>query len=349
MYGSLKHIPHKLPYLEFREAEMSLNSVLLVFWISLVLIFHGSQAQLSSTFYANTCSNVSSIVTGVIQQAQQSDTRILASLTRLFFHDCFVNGCDGSVLLDDSASIQSEKDARPNKNSIRGFDVVDDIKTAVENVCPGVVSCADILAIAAEISVSLASGPSWEVLLGRRDGTTANQNGANNGLPSPFDDLTTLQSKFSAVGLSDTDLATLSGAHTFGRAQCQFITNRLYNFSGSGTSDPSLSSSYLATLQQNCPQNGDGTVLNNLDLTTPDTFDNKYYVNLQNNEGLLQSDQELLSTTGASTASTVNSYASSQSTFFTSFAQSMINMGNISPLTGTDGEIRSNCRKVNGS
>jgi Peroxidase len=60
-------------------------------------------------------------------------------------------------LLDDSDSIQSEKDALPNNNSLRGFDVVDDIKTAVENVCPGVVSCADILALAAEISVNLVS------------------------------------------------------------------------------------------------------------------------------------------------------------------------------------------------
>jgi hypothetical protein len=57
----------------------------------MVLICQGSQAQLSSTFYDSTCSNVSSIVTGVIQQAQLSDTRILASLTRLFFHDCFVD------------------------------------------------------------------------------------------------------------------------------------------------------------------------------------------------------------------------------------------------------------------
>ncbi|OAY83750.1 Peroxidase 15, partial [Ananas comosus] len=193
-----------------------------------------------------------------------------------------------------------------------------------------------------------AGGPSWTVLLGRRDSTTANQAGANN-LPSPFDSLSTLESKFSAVGLDDTDLATLSGAHTFGRAQCRFFSNRLYNFSGTGSPDPSLNPSYLTTLQQNCPQGGDGTVLNNLDPTTPNTFDNNYYTNLQNNRGLLQSDQELLSTSGASTASTVNSYAGSQSTFFQNFAQSMINMGNITPLTGSSGEIRSNCRKVNGS
>ncbi|KAJ3697665.1 hypothetical protein LUZ61_001370 [Rhynchospora tenuis] len=328
---------------------MSFSSPLLVFWISLVLLCQGSQAQLSSTYYDSTCSNVSAIVSNVIQQAQQSDTRIVASLTRLFFHDCFVNGCDGSVLLDNSYSIASEKDALPNNNSLRGFDVVDNIKSAVEDICPGVVSCADILALAAERSVYLAGGPSWEVLLGRRDGTTANPVGATNNLPSPFDDYSTLQSKFSALGLDNTNLATLSGAHTFGRAQCKVFFSRLYNFSGSGYSDPSLSSSYLAYLKQSCPQNGDMTVLNNLDTTTADTFDNSYYTNLQNNEGLLQSDQTLLSASEASIASTVNSYATYQNMFFANFAQSMINMGNIDPLTGTDGEIRTNCRRVNGS
>ena len=52
---------------------------------------HGTNAQLNSTFYANTCPNVSSIVSGVVQQALQSDPRIGASLIRLHFHDCFVN------------------------------------------------------------------------------------------------------------------------------------------------------------------------------------------------------------------------------------------------------------------
>lgn len=63
-------------------------------------------------------------------------------------------GCDGSVLLDGS---DSEKLALPNLNSARGFDVVDSIKSAVEAACPGVVSCADILAIAARDSVLLVS------------------------------------------------------------------------------------------------------------------------------------------------------------------------------------------------
>lgn len=56
-----------------------------------LLLLRESQAQLSSTFYDSSCPNVSSIVLDQVQKAQKSDTRILASLTRLFFHDCFVN------------------------------------------------------------------------------------------------------------------------------------------------------------------------------------------------------------------------------------------------------------------
>jgi hypothetical protein len=57
--------------------------------------------------------------------------------------------------LNNSDTIASEKDAAPNSNSVRGFGVVDDIKTALESACPGIVSCADILAIASEAAVSL--------------------------------------------------------------------------------------------------------------------------------------------------------------------------------------------------
>ncbi|KAL0648514.1 hypothetical protein Bca4012_046805 [Brassica carinata] len=311
-------------------------------------LFGTSSAQLNATFYSGTCPNVSAIVRSTIQQALQSDPRIGASLIRLHFHDCFVNGCDGSLLLDDSATIQSEKNAVPNANSTRGFNVVDDIKTALENACPGIVSCSDILALASEASVSLAGGPTWTVLLGRRDGLTANLSGANTGLPSPFEGITNITAKFTAVGLNTTDVVVLSGAHTFGRAACATFNNRLFNFNGTGSPDPTLNSTLLSSLQQLCPQNGNASVVTNLDLSTPDAFDNNYFTNLQSNNGLLQSDQELLSDTGSPTIPIVTSFASNQTQFFEAFALSMIKMGNISPLTGSSGEIRQDCKVVNG-
>ncbi|AQL08220.1 Peroxidase 53 [Zea mays] len=185
---------------------------------AIALGFAGVQAgaaQLCSEYYDRTCPVVHRVARRVLKKAHESDVRIYASLTRLHFHDCFVQGCDGSILLDNSSSIASEKFATPNNNSARGYPVVDAVKAALEEVCPGVVSCADILAIAAKISVQLSGGPRWRVPLGRRDGTTANN------LPSPFDNLTTLQQKFGAVGLDDTGhrpCRPLRGAYVRARA-----------------------------------------------------------------------------------------------------------------------------------
>ena len=66
-------------------------------------------------------------------------------------------GCDASVLLDDSAMFTSEKNAVPNAKSIRGFEVIDEIKSKFEEACPETVSCADILALAARGSTVLVS------------------------------------------------------------------------------------------------------------------------------------------------------------------------------------------------
>ena len=68
-----------------------------------------------------------------------------------------LQGCDALVLLDDSATIVSEKNSGPNKNSLRGFEVIDEIKVKLEEVCPQTVSCADILALVAHGSIVLVS------------------------------------------------------------------------------------------------------------------------------------------------------------------------------------------------
>ncbi|XP_054806001.1 peroxidase A2-like [Prosopis cineraria] len=306
-----------------------------------------SYGQLDPSFYKNSCPKVHAIVREVVHNASRSDPRIGASLVRLHFHDCFVQGCDASILLNKTDTIDSEQDAFANVNSIRGLDVVNNIKSAVEAACPATVSCADILAIAAEVSVVLDDGKGWKVPLGRRDSTTANRTLANENLPGPGSTLDELKSAFAVQGLNTTDLVALSGAHTFGRAHCSTFEDRLYNFSSTGQPDPDLNTTYLQTLRVICPEDGDGTNLTNLDLTTPDTFDKNYYTNLQVHNGLLNSDQVLFSTSGADTIAIVNSFASNQSLFFDQFAASMIKMGNISPLTGSQGQIRSHCNFVN--
>ncbi|KAG2300086.1 hypothetical protein Bca52824_036558 [Brassica carinata] len=308
------------------------------------MLCSGARAQLSPGIYDKTCPYLGQIVRKQVSMALKAEIRMAASLIRLHFHDCFVNGCDASVLLD---GVDSEKLSISNANSARGFEVVDTIKAAVENACPGVVSCADILTLAARESVYLTGGPMWRVALGRKDGLVANQSSANN-LPSPFEPLDAIIAKFQAVGLNITDVVALSGAHTFGRVQCGVITNRLHNFSGNnGQSDPTIEPEFLQTLRRQCPQGGSLTARVNLDDTSPDSFDNDYFKNLQNNRGVIESDQILFSSTGSPTVSLVNSFAENQSEFFRNFARSMIKMGNVRVLTGTEGEIRRDCRRVN--
>ncbi|XP_062079433.1 peroxidase 15-like [Humulus lupulus] len=313
-------------------------------------IISSSYGQLSRTFYDETCPDVTNIIQNIVADVlHNSDPRIGASLIRLHFHDCFVHGCDGSLLLDNDTAngIVTEKDAGPNINSVRGFEVVDRIKAALEEACPATVSCADLLTIASERSVFLSGGPPWTNLVGRRDGRIANQTGANILLPAPFETLDVLKSKFLAMGLDSTDLVALSGAHTFGRAQCGTFRDRLFNFNETGLPDPTIDENYLILLQDLCPEGGDASVITNIDPTTPDQFDKNYYSNLQQLKGLFQSDQELFSTPGADTIDIVNSFSASQTAFFRSFVRSMIRMGNLSPITDGDGEIRLNCRKVN--
>ncbi|XP_069154255.1 cationic peroxidase 1-like [Solanum lycopersicum] len=313
-------------------------SFLLVLIIVPFVLIGMSSAQLTSDFYNSSCPNVLSIIKTAVDSAIASESRMGASLLRLHFHDCFVNGCDASVLLDDTSSFTGEKTANPNSGSIRGFDVIDTIKTQVESSCAGIVSCADILAVAARDSVVKLGGPSWTVLLGRRDSTTASLSNANSDIPAPTLNLSSLISSFSNKGFSSREMVVLSGSHTIGQARCTTFRDRLYN-------ETDINASFATSVKSNCPQSGSDNDISPLDATSPTTFDNIYYKNLRIQKGLLHSDQQLSS--GGSTDSIVNTYSSNSATFFTDFANAMVKMGNLSPLTGTNGQIRKNCRKTN--
>ncbi|KAF8397147.1 hypothetical protein HHK36_016054 [Tetracentron sinense] len=313
-----------------------MESSLIIFYLSILFLSGMTSAQLTSNAYASSCPNALSTIKSAVNSAVSKENRMGASLLRLHFHDCF--GCDASVLLDDTTNFTGEKTAGPNSNSLRGFDVIDTVKSQVESLCPGVVSCADILAVAARDSVVALGGSSWTVQLGRRDSTTASLSAANSNIPAPTLSLSGLISAFSNKGFTAKEMVALSGSHTIGQARCTTFRARLYN-------EANINTSFATSLKTNCPSSGGDNNLSPLDATSPTVFDNAYFKNLLINKGLLHSDQQLFN--GGSTDAQVTTYSSNSATFLADFASAMVKMGNLSPLTGTSGQIRTNCRKTN--
>lgn len=297
-------------------------------------------------YYEKTCPRALEIVRSELAKAVAKEARMAASLLRLSFHDCFVQGCDASLLLDSGNGITSEKNSNPNKNSARGFNVIDDIKAALEKECPQTVSCADILQLAARDSTVLSGGPFWEVPLGRKDSRSASLSGSNNNIPAPNNTFQTILNKFNRQGLDLVDLVALSGSHTIGDSRCASFRQRLYNQAGNNKPDSTLDQSYASQLRNRCPRSGGDQNLFFLEFLSPTKFDNAYFNLLLANKGLLNSDQVLTTKSDAS-LQLVKAYAENNELFLKQFASSMIKMGNISPLTGSKGEIRKNCRKIN--
>ncbi|GLT63455.1 hypothetical protein SLA2020_360200 [Shorea laevis] len=318
----------------------------------LIFIFRNAASDyppLTLDYYKSSCPTVFEIVRKEMECAVLSDPRNAALVVRLHMHDCFVQGCDGSVLLDDTIDLQGEKKASENIHSLKGFRLIDRIKNKLESECPGIVSCADILTIAARDAVILVGGPYWDVPLGRKDSRTASLELANSNLPDANEGLLSILSKFIYQGLSVTDTVALLGAHTIGMARCVNFRPRIYgDFEATSDKTP-ISEASLSNLKSICPTVGGDNNITAMDNVTPNLFDNSFYLTLVRGEGLLNSDQEMYSSGfGIETRKLVNKFAEDPIAFFQQFSESMVKMGNI---TNSDsfvtGEVRRNCRFVN--
>ncbi|KAG6708737.1 peroxidase 11-like [Carya illinoinensis] len=357
---SLTHLSHSRNYpknMIMAKMAFSLHSKPLVLQFMLVILFllgtrlHAADPSLTLDYYASTCPVVLETVKKEMECAVLSDPRNAALVVRLHFHDCFVQGCDGSVLLEDTITLKGEKKAPPNIHSLKGFRIIDRIKNTVESDCPGIVSCADILTIAARDAVLLVGGPYWDVPLGRKDSVTASYELANSNLPKAEEGLLSIISKFLYQGLSVTDMVALAGSHTIGMARCASFRSRIHGDWEATTSgyDP-ISESHLSNLKSVCPPiGGSDNNISAMDYVTPNLFDNSFYHLLLKGEGLLNSDQEMYSSVfGLETKELVKKYAADPLAFFQQFSDSMVKMGNITnPESFVSGEVRRNCRFVN--
>ncbi|KAD6453385.1 hypothetical protein E3N88_08090 [Mikania micrantha] len=232
-------------------------------------------APLIRHFYKvhNTCANVESFVRHQVQLVSAGDPTVAPKLIKLLYADCMVNGCDASILLDGP---HTEK-ASPKARGLAAFVVIDNIKRVLEARCPGAVSCADILNLAARDAVYLSGGPSYPVFLGRRDG---------------------LESKAEWVDFPSPSIN---------------ILDRLYNFNNTGKPDPTMEESALTYLRKQCPPKlrlGQPNPLINLNPSNPThRFTNSYYSRVLNNKAVLGVDQQLRY--GGDTYDLTDEYASS--------------------------------------
>jgi peroxidase len=325
------------------ESKISILVTCLIFATAFQLLLPLSEASLKVGYYRHhNCYRAESIVKSTVRSFVRKDPGLGAGLIRMFFHDCFVRGCDASVLLDPTpANNQTEKQAIPNNPSLRGFEVIDAAKKELEKECPGVVSCADIIALAARDASFLLGNISYKIPTGRLDGRISNGAEALQFLPPPFFNLTQLEAIFASKGLSAAEMVALSGAHSIGRSHCSSFTSRLYP-----TIDGTMNQQFGAALRNLCPQNATVDDVVRQDSVTENKLDEQYYKNVESLTALFFSDWSLL--TSPATRQQVNTYTKEPEKFKEDFANAMIKMGSIiEVLPGSPGEVRGpTCRFV---
>ncbi|THG22376.1 hypothetical protein TEA_012596 [Camellia sinensis var. sinensis] len=370
--------------------------LLVIFIVSSSSSSSSSSSNLSFDFYAASCPPAELIVRNTVRSASSDDPSLPGKLLRLLFHDCFVEGCDASVLLEGNKTERTDpantslggfsvinsakrvleifcpetvscadivalaaRDAveivillaaektDPANTSLGGFSVINSAKRVLEIFCPGTVSCADIVALAARDAVEITGGPAIQIPTGRRDGRVS---AASNVRPNIVDTSFSLDEMiklFSSKGLSLDDLVTLSGAHTIGSAHCSAFSDRFQvDPKGNLTLiDSSLDKNYALELTKQCPAGASASITVNNDPGTPLLFDNQYYKELLAHKGLFQSDSVLLN--DKRTMNRVVEFANKQASFFDSWGGAFLKLTSVGVKTGDEGEVRQLCSMTN--
>ncbi|KAG8067074.1 hypothetical protein GUJ93_ZPchr0005g14674 [Zizania palustris] len=299
-----------------------------------------------------------------VEKAIKCDSGVGAALVRLVFHDCWVNGCDGSVLLDKtpySINNGGTEKAAVNNIGLAGFDVIDVIKAKLG----AAVSCADIVVLAGRDAAAILSRGriTYAVETGRKDGVVSSAAAADATLPTSTMEFQQLKDNFARKGFTQGELVILSGAHSIGVSHLSSFHDRL----DSSTATP-IDGRYAAALakdvdaQKAAQMTPDPTEKNNIrdmtskfrkasgyDATGVDTaavgaLDNSYYhANLQNMV-LFKSDWVLRTDDDAATD--LVEYRDNATKWDNDFADAMAKLSKL-PAEGSHFEIRKNCRTTN--
>ncbi|KAL6626315.1 hypothetical protein ACP70R_030041 [Stipagrostis hirtigluma subsp. patula] len=315
--------------------------------------------ELKVGYYSKKCKGVENVIKWHVIRALKANRRTGAALVRLLFHDCFVRGCDGSVLLDASHENPHPEKVAPVNIGLAAFDLLEEIKAAVEKRCPGVVSCSDILIYAARDAGSILSNGHihFDVPAGRLDGFVSSADEAQAELPDSTHDVQKLIDNFARKNFTVEELVILSGAHSIGQGHCSSFTGRL------GEPSSQITPSYQNLLKYKCSQGGNPPVDNNvrdedMDVVArfmpgftsrvrkiPDFLDNSYYHNNLAKIVTFHSDWTLL--THKEAFGHVKEYADNATLWDEDFADSMLKLSKLPMPAGSKGEIRKKCSVIN--
>ncbi|XP_062105056.1 peroxidase 29 [Humulus lupulus] len=301
---------------------------------------------LSYNFYEKKCPQVENIIRAGLKPVFSTDIASPAALLRLMFHDCQVQGCDASILVDqDSEKHDSSEMASAKNFGIRKRKTINLLKSMVEVACPNQVSCADILIMAAREAVATSGGPYIKVPLGRRDSSSApSYELANALLPPSTIGVEEMLQIFSNKGMSVEESVAIMGSHTLGVTHCLNIMNRLYE--GEEGQIKGMEHGFEVFLRLRCPNKESLTSNSSFVLNDPTTFgfDNLYYVNAMSGHGLLRIDAEMA--LDARTAHVVRRFAADEEAFFQAFSSAFVKLSSYGVLVGNNGVIRKRCDVV---
>ncbi|CAN4124020.1 unnamed protein product [Withania somnifera] len=300
---------------------------------------HTKHAGLQVGFYDDTCPNAEKIIKDGMVRAFGNDSSIAASIPRLLVHDCLVSGCDASLLLDQTPSgARVEKLATSNGPTVRGFDLIDELKAELEAECPGIVSCTDLLAYLSRDAFVVSGVPHYDVPSGRRDGMESLESNVLGNLPLPNDTVDTMIDLFKRKGLNEEELVVLIGAHSIGVAHCFSFRYRLDNPQKAAMVDPRIAGVMKFTCTS--PMS---TVA--FDTTTQYKMDSIYYKQLVEKRGLLESD--VLLSEDPRTKNYIQRFGEDEKGWFNKLGKAMNKLASIQVLTGDQGQIRKQCRAIN--